>query len=191
MSDYILLIVGCVFVNNIILAQYLGSCPFLGTSKRIDTALGMGMAVIFVLAMAGAATWMVYNWILLPHQLEFLQTIAFILIVASLVQVVELFLRKSIPALYAGLGIFLPLITTNCAVLGVCLLNIQKNYTFVETLISSVGYALGFAFALVLFSGIREKTFLSRVPESLQGTPIGLITAGILALAFMGFKGMI
>ena len=191
MTDYILLIVGCVFVNNIILAQYLGSCPFLGTSKKIDTAVGMGMAVIFVLAMAGATTWMVYNWVLLPHKLEFLQTIAFILIVASLVQVVELFLKKSIPTLYAGLGIFLPLITTNCAVLGVCLLNIQKNYTFVETLITSIGYAIGFAFALVLFAGIREKTFLSRVPESLQGTPIGLITAGILALAFMGFKGMI
>lgn len=191
MTQYILLVVSCIFINNIILAQYLGSCPFLGTSKRIETALGMGMAVTFVLALAGATTWLMYNWVLVPYKIEFLQTIAFILIVASLVQFVEMFMKKSVPGLYAGLGIFLPLITTNCAVLGVCLLNIQKNYTFVETVLSSTAYAMGFGFALILFAGIREKTFLAKVPESLQGTPIGLITAGILALAFMGFKGMI
>jgi len=191
MTHYILLLVSCIFINNIILAQYLGSCPFLGTSKRIETALGMGMAVVFVLTLAGATTWLTYNWILVSYKLEFLQTIAFILIVASLVQFVEMFVKKSVPGLYASLGIFLPLITTNCAVLGVCLLNIQKDYTFVETVVSSAAYAMGFGFALILFAGILEKTALSKVPKSLQGTPISLITAGILALAFMGFKGMI
>ena len=191
MTDYILLIVSCIFVNNIQLMQYLGNCPFLGVSKKMETAVGMAMAVVFVLVMAGAITWVVDMYLLKTFGLEYLRTLAFILVIASLVQFVEMFLRKSIPALYAGLGIFLPLITTNCAVMGVCLINIMEEYSFTQTLVSSFSYAVGFGLALVLFAGVRERIILARVPKPLQDTSIGLVTAGMLSLAFFAFKGMV
>jgi H+/Na+-translocating ferredoxin:NAD+ oxidoreductase subunit A len=190
MSDYFLLIVSTIFVNNILLMQYLGNCPFLGTSKKMDTALGMAMAVVFVLVLAGGITWITEELLLKPFDLEYLQTMAFILVIATLVQFVEMFLKKSIPALYAGLGIYLPLITTNCAVLGTCFINVKENYNFVQTLIASFGYAAGFGLALVLFSGIRERILLARVPRPLRDTSIGLVTAGMFSLAFFGFRGM-
>lgn len=189
--DYIVLAISCILVNNILLAQYLGNCPFLGTSKKMDTALGMAFAVVFVLVMAGLITWIVDTYILKTMGLEYLRTIAFILVIASLVQFVEMFLKKSIPTLYAGLGIFLPLITTNCAVMGVCLININEEYTFVESLITSFAYAAGFGLALVLFAGVRERILLARVPKPLQDTSIGLVTAGMLSLTFFAFKGMV
>ena len=191
MTDYILLVVSCIFVNNILLMQYLGNCPFLGVSKRMETAVGMAMAVIFVLVMAGAITWTVDLYLLKTFNLEYLRTLSFILVIAALVQFVEMFLRKSIPALYAGLGIFLPLITTNCAVMGVCLINIMEEYTFSQTLVSSFSYAVGFGLALVLFAGVRERILLARVPRPLRDTSIGLVTAGMLSLAFFAFKGMV
>ena len=190
MGDYFLLAISCIFVNNILLMQYLGNCPFLGVSKRMETALGMAMAVVFVLVLAGAITWVVNNLVLKPFGFEFLRTLAFILVIASLVQFVEMFLKKSIPALYAGLGIFLPLITTNCAVMGVCLINIKEEYTFFQALISSFTYAIGFGLALILFAGVRERVFLARVPRPLQDTAIGLVGAGMMSLAFFAFKGM-
>ncbi|MBC8419262.1 MAG: electron transport complex subunit RsxA [Desulfobacteraceae bacterium] len=191
MTDYILLIVSCIFVNNILLMQYLGNCPFLGVSKRMETAVGMAMAVVFVLVMAGAITWVVDMYLLKTFGLEYLRTLSFILVIASLVQFVEMFFRKSIPALYSGLGIFLPLITTNCAVMGVCLINIMEEYSFTQTLVSSFSYAVGFGLALVLFAGVRERIILARVPKPLQDTSIGLVTAGMLSLAFFAFKGMV
>jgi len=190
MGDYVLLAISCILVNNILLIQYLGNCPFLGTSKKMETAVGMGMAVVFVLVMAGAITWLIEVYILKAFGLEYLRTIAFILVIASLVQFVEMFLKKSIPALYKGLGIFLPLITTNCAVMGVCLININEEYTFMQTVVSSFSYATGFGLALVLFAGVRERILLARVPKPLQDTSIGLVTAGLLSLAFFAFKGM-
>ena len=191
MGDLIVLVISCIFVNNILLAQYLGNCPFLGTSKKMETAVGMAFAVVFVLVMAGMITWVTNTFFLAKFGLEYLRTIAFILVIASLVQFVEMFLKKSIPALYAGLGIFLPLITTNCAVMGVCLININEEYTFVETLVSSTAYAVGFGLALILFAGVRERILLARVPKPLQDTSIGLVTAGLLSLAFFAFKGMV
>jgi len=191
MTDYILLIVGCIFVNNILLMQYLGNCPFLGVSKKMETAVGMAMAVIFVLVMAGAITWIVDMYLLKTFGLEYLRTLSFILVIASLVQFVEMFLRKSIPGLYAGLGIFLPLITTNCAVMGVCLINIMEEYSFTQALVASFSYAVGFGLALVLFAGVRERIILARVPKPLRDTSIGLVTAGMLSLAFFAFKGMV
>ena len=190
MGDYFLLAISCIFVNNILLMQYLGNCPFLGVSKKMETAVGMAMAVVFVLVMAGAITWVVDTVALKPSGLEYLRTLAFILVIAGLVQFVEMFLKKSVPALYAGLGIFLPLITTNCAVMGVCLINIKEEYTFVEALISSFSYAVGFGVALILFAGIRERILLARVPKPLQNTSIGLVGAGMMSLAFFAFKGM-
>jgi electron transport complex protein RnfA len=191
MTDYLILIVSCIFVNNILLMQYLGNCPFLGVSKRMETATGMAMAVVFVLVMAGSITWMVDNFLLKPFDLEYLRTLTFILVIACLVQFVEMFLRKSIPTLYAGLGIFLPLITTNCAVMGVCLINIMEEYSFMQALVASFAYAIGFGLALVLFAGLRERITLARVPKPLQDTSIGLVTAGMLSLAFFAFKGMV
>ena len=190
MGDYILLIISCLFVNNILLMQYLGNCPFLGVSKKMETAVGMGMAVIFVLVMAGTITWMTETFVLKRFGFEYLRTLAFILVIAGLVQFVEMFLKKSIPALYAGLGIFLPLITTNCAVLGVCLINIKDEYTFVQAVVSSFAYAAGFALDLILFAAVRERILLARVPKPLQDTSIGLATAGLFSLAFFAFKGM-
>ncbi|MDY6971157.1 MAG: electron transport complex subunit RsxA [Thermodesulfobacteriota bacterium] len=190
MGDYILLVVSCIFVNNILLMQYLGNCPFLGVSKRMETATGMAMAVVFVLVMAGAITWIINDFVLKRFGFEYLRTLAFILVIASLVQFVEMFLRKSIPALYAGLGIFLPLITTNCAVMGVCLINVKEEYDFVQALVSSLSYAIGFGLALILFAAVRERILLARVPKPLQDTSIGLVGAGMMSLAFFAFKGM-
>jgi electron transport complex protein RnfA len=191
MSDLFVLAISCIFINNILLAQFLGQCPFLGTSKKMETAVGMSMAVVFVLVMAGIITWIVDVYLLKALDIEYLRTVAFILVIASLVQFVEMFLKKSIPALYAGLGIFLPLITTNCAVMGVCLININEEYTFLQAVIASFAYAIGFGLALILFAGVRERVDLGRVPKPLQDTSIGLVTAGIIALTFMSFKGMV
>ncbi len=191
MGDYIVIIMGSIFINNIILAQYLGACPFVGTSKKMETATGMAGAVVFVLTLAGVITWVINTYFLVQLNIEFLRTIAFIMVIASLVQFVEMFLKKSIPALYAGLGIFLPLITTNCAVMGVTLLNVQDELSFVAAVITSIAYALGFGLALILFAGLRERIDLGRVPGPLKETSIGLVTAGMLAMAFMGFRGMV
>jgi len=191
MGDYVVLAISCIFVNNILLAQFLGNCPFLGTSKKMETATGMAMAVIFVLVMAGMITWITDHYLLKPLNIEFLRTVSFILVIASLVQFVEMFLKKSMPALYAGLGIFLPLITTNCAVMGVCLININDEYTFLQAIVASMTYAMGFGLALVLFAGIRERINVARVPQPLQDTSIGLVTAGMIALSFFAFKGMV
>lgn len=191
MGDLFILSISCIFINNILLAQFLGNCPFLGTSKKMETAMGMGMAVVFVLVMAGMITWILDMYLLKALNVEFLRTLSFILVIASLVQFVEMFLKKSIPGLYAGLGIFLPLITTNCAVMGVCLINIKEEYTFIEALVSSFAYAVGFGLALVLFAGVRERIILARVPKALQDTSIGLVTAGLIALIFTVFRGMV
>jgi len=191
MGDLFVLAISCIFINNILLAQFLGNCPFLGTSKKMETAVGMAMAVVFVLVLAGIITWVVDVYLLKALNVEYLRTVSFILVIASLVQFVEMFLKKSIPALYAGLGIFLPLITTNCAVMGVCLINIKEDYTFLEATVSSFAYAVGFGLALILFAGVRERINLARVPKPLQDTSIGLVTAGIIALTFMSFKGMV
>lgn len=191
MGDLFVLAISCIFINNILLAQFLGNCPFLGTSKKMETAVGMAMAVVFVLTMAGMITWVVDTYLLKAMDVEFLRTVSFILVIASLVQFVEMFLKKSIPGLYAGLGIFLPLITTNCAVMGVCLINIKEEYTFIQALVSSFAYAVGFGLALILFAGVRERVILARVPKPLQDTSIGLITAGMIALIFTVFRGMV
>ena len=181
MGDYIVLAISCILINNILLAQYLGNCPFLGTSKKMETAVGMAMAVVFVLVLAGVITWIVNNYVLQKLGLEYLRTIAFILVIASLVQFVEMFLKKSIPAMYAGLGIFLPLITTNCAVMGVCLINIKEEYTFMQALVASFSYAVGFGLALILFAGVRERILLARVPRPLQDTSISYWPRGIFS----------
>ena len=191
MGDILVLAISCILVNNILLMQYLGNCPFLGVSKKMETATGMAMAVIFVLVMAGAIIWLVNTYLLKPYDFEYLKTLSFILVIASLVQFVEMFLRKSIPGLYAGLGIFLPLITTNCAVMGVCLINIKEEYDFIQALIASFSYAVGFGLALILFAAVRERILLCNVPKPLQDTSIGLVSAGMLSLAFFAFKGMV
>jgi electron transport complex protein RnfA len=191
MGDYILLAISAILINNILFIQYLGNCPFLGTSKKIDTAVGMAMAVVFVLFMAGLVTWLLDYFILEPYGLRYITTIVFILVIASLVQYVELFLKKAIPALYAGLGIFLPLITTNCAVMGVCLINIKEEYNFMEMIVSSLAYSVGFGVALILFAGLRERIIIGRVPTPMQDVAIALVTAGFMSLSFLGFKGMI
>jgi electron transport complex protein RnfA len=190
-SDYILLVIGAIFVNNILLAQFLGNCPFLGVSRKMETATGMAMAVIFVMTLAGIITWIVQTYVLVPLRLEYLQTIFFILIIAALVQLVEMFLQKSFPALYQALGIFLPLITTNCAVLGVAVINIREELTFLQTVVYSFASAVGYGFALILFTGIREQLEVSGIPDFMKGTAIGLVTAGLLSLAFFGFAGMV
>ena len=191
MDSYFALIVGAIFINNILLAKFLGNCPFLGVSKKMDTAIGMSAAVVFVLTLAGIITWVVDRFILTPFGLGYIQTLAFILVIATLVQFVELFLRKAVPALYKSLGIFLPLITTNCAVLGAALINIQEGFNLLETIVFSAASAVGFGLALVLFAGLRERFEIARIPKPLQGTGIGLVTAGLLALSFFAFKGMI
>ena len=200
---YLIIILSTVLVNNVIFSQFLGICPFLGTSKKTSTALGMGAAVIFVLTLATLVTWLTNRYILMPLGLDkFLQTIAFILIIAALVQMVEIILKKISPSLYTDLGVFLPLITTNCAVLGVSLTVVTKEFAFVEgeaasllslgeSVVYAVGIALGFALALIIFAGVREHIDLMEPPKGMKGTPIALITAGILALAFMGFTGIV
>lgn len=191
MGDIFVLLISTILVNNILLIQYLGNCPFLGTSKKMETATGMAMAVVFVIVLAGVITWLVEYFVLKSLNLEYLRTMSFIVVIASLVQFVEMFLKKSIPALYAGLGIYLPLITTNCAVLGVCLINIKEDYSFFQTVISSLGYSVGYGLALILFAGVRERIQLARVPKPLQDTSIGLVTAGLFSLSFFAFKGMV
>ena len=188
--NLILLILAAVFVNNYVLSQFLGICPFLGVSKKVDTAAGMGMAVIFVMALAAAAAWLVYNLILVPLHITFLYNIAFILVIAALVQLVEMFLKKSAPALYQSLGVYLPLITTNCAVLGVVLVNVQQGYNFLLSVVNGAAGGLGFTLAIVLFASVRERVDKSDCPECFKGFPIALISAGLLALAFMGFSGL-
>jgi electron transport complex protein RnfA len=190
-GDYLLFIVGAILVNNILLAKFLGHCPFIGVSKKMDTATGMSMAVIFVITVAGVVTWIVNTYILVPFEIEYLRTISFILVIASLVQLVEIVMQKTMPALYRALGIFLPLITTNCAVLGVAIFNIQKEHDFFDSLIFSFASALGYALALILFAGIRERFALANVPRAFEGTAMGLVTAGFLALAFAGFAGLV
>lgn len=189
--EYILIIIAAVFVNNIVLAQFLGICPFLGVSKKIETAIGMSGAVMFVLILATIVTWMIQYYVLIPFKIEYLQTITFILVIASLVQMVEIILKKVSPPLYQALGIFLPLITTNCAVLGVAILTIQKQFTLMEGVVFSVANAIGFGLALVIFAGLREHMDLMNVPKGMKGIPIALVVAGILSLAFMGFAGLV
>jgi electron transport complex protein RnfA len=191
MTDLLLILVSAIFVNNFVLARFLGICPFLGVSKNVETALGMGMAVTFVMTVATVVTWFIQYFILVPFGLEYLQTIAFILVIASLVQLVEMVIQKSSPVLYQSLGIFLPLITTNCAVLGLAVLNIQKDYSFLEGVVFAIGAASGFTLAMVLFAGLRERVALSPVPAPFRGTAIALVTAGLLSLAFMGFAGLV
>ena len=178
-----------ILAENFILVKFLGICPFMGVSKKSDTALGMGIAVIFVMALASAATWAVNEYLLIPFELEYMQTVVFILVIAALVQFVEMFLQKVIPALYQSLGIYLPLITTNCAVLGVALLNIQKGYTFIESVVYGLTGGIGFTLAILLFSSVRERLEDCDCPKAFRGFPIALIAAGLLALAFMGFSG--
>lgn len=190
MLEYLSIIITAIFVNNIVFAQFLGICPFLGVSKRLTSAVGMGMAVTFVMAISTVVTYMLQMFVLEPLGVAFLQTIVFILVIAALVQVLEIVMKKAMPVLYQALGVFLPLITTNCAVLGVAILVIQKNMTLIESLVYAVSTALGFTLALVIFAGIREQLALSKIPKAMQGTPIALITAGILAMAFMGFAGI-
>ena len=191
----IIILISTIFVNNVILAQFLGICPFLGTSKKTSTAMGMGAAVIFVLVLATLVTYLLNKYVLVPHELQFLQTIAFILVIAALVQMVEIILKKISPSLYTALGVFLPLITTNCCVLGVSLKVVGEGFIYGnnvgEAVIYATGIALGFAIALIIFSGIREHLDLMEMPEGTKGTPIALITAGILAMAFMGFGGIV
>ena len=186
----IFILISTIFVNNFILSRFLGICPFLGVSKQVETAVGMGVAVTFVMALASAITYMVQYNILNPLHLGYLQTIAFILVIAALVQLVEMIIKKMSPSLYQALGVYLPLITTNCAVLGVALLNIQYKFNFIETIFNGVGAALGFTLAIVLFAGIRERLEGSTVPKALEGFPIALLTAGLMAIAFLGFSGM-
>ena len=181
---------GAILTNNFIVSQFLGCCPFLGCSSKVDTATGMGIAVVFVMGLASAICWVIYTYILVPLQLAFLNTLAFILVIAALVQLVEMFLKKSVPSLYSALGIYLPLITTNCAVLGVVLLNVQNNYNFIESLVYGITGGLGFMLAIVLFASVRERIAFSDYPECFEGFPICLVSAGLVALAFMGFSGM-
>ena len=189
-STLLAITVGAILSNNFIFSQFLGICPFMGVSKKIDTATGMGFAVIFVMGLASAITWCVYNWILVPLELEYMETVAFILVIASLVQFIEMFLQKSMPALYTALGVYLPLITTNCAVLGVALLNIQNHYNFIEAVVYGVTGGTGFLLAIVLLASVREKLAFADYPKSFEGFPIALVAAGLMALAFMGFSGL-
>jgi len=191
MTELFLIVVSAILVNNFVLARFLGLCPFIGVSNRLETATGMSLAVLFVMTLAGLVTWAVYALVLEPFGLEYLQTVCFILVIASLVQLVELFIQKASPSLYRSLGIYLPLITTNCAILGVAVLNIQKDHTLLQTLVFSAGAALGFGLALVLLASIRNRLEFARVPSSFKGAAISFITIGILSLAFMGFSGLV
>lgn len=190
-SGLISIFIIAIFIENFVLNQILGLCPFIGVSNKLDSAVGMGFAVTFVMIMAGATTWAIQSFILVPFKLEYLQTITFILVIASLVQFVEMVVRKTAPALYQALGVFLPLITTNCAVLGVSLLNIKKGYSLMESAVNSLGAGIGFFFALILMAGIRERLDTAEIPATMKGAPIAFITAGLLATAFMGFSGLV
>ena len=188
--EYIGIIIVAIFVNNVVLAQFLGICPFLGVSKKVDTAIGMSAAVTFVLTIATIVTFLLQKGLLEPFGLEYLQTITFILVIASLVQMVEIVIKKVSPPLYQALGVFLPLITTNCVILGVAILVIQKDFTLLSSVVYAIATAAGYALALIIFSTIREQLSLTKVPKSMEGVPIALITAGVLAMAFMGFSGI-
>ena len=190
MKELVLILVTSALVNNVVLSQFLGLCPFLGVSKSVDTAAGMGGAVIFVITLSSFVTSVIYKFILIPTNLTYLQKIVFILIIAALVQFVEMFLKKSIPSLYKALGVYLPLITTNCAVLGVALLNVQKNYGILEGTVNGFATAVGFTIAIILMAGIREKIKYNDIPKAFQGFPIVLLTAGLMAIAFFGFSGL-
>jgi electron transport complex protein RnfA len=190
MSEYLLILLGTALVNNVVLVKFLGLCPFLGVSNKLDTALGMGLATTFVLTLASAAGWLLETFVLVPFHIEFLRILSFILVIAAVVQFTEMVVRKSSPALYQMLGIFLPLITTNCAVLGVALLNVQEKNGFMQSLVYGMGSALGFTLVMVLFAGVRERLALANVPAAFSGAPIAFIVAGLLSLAFMGFGGL-
>lgn len=191
MKELLLIAVGSAFVNNVVLSQFLGICPFLGVSKNTKTAAGMGGAVIFVITISSFVTGLIYKFILIPTGFEYLQTIVFILVIAALVQFVEMFLKKVMPPLYNALGVFLPLITTNCAVLGVALTNVQKSYSILEGVVNGIATAFGFLVSIVLMAGIREKIEYNDIPEAFKGTPIVLVTTGLMAIAFFGFSGLI
>lgn len=190
-TELLSIFIAAIFIDNIVLSQILGICPFVGVSNKMDSAVGMGVAVTFVMVMASVSTWCLYNYVLLPYNLLYLQTISFILVIASLVQFVEMLVRKSTPALYHSLGVYLPLITTNCTVLGISLINITKNYGIIHSTINALGAGLGFFLALVIMAGIRERLDTSDVPKAMQGAPISFITSALLAIAFMGFSGLI
>ena len=190
-SRLLAITLAAILANNFIFSQFLGICPFLGVSKKVDTAVGMGFAVTFVMGLASAITWAVNKFILVPLDLEYMQTVAFILVIASLVQFIEMFLQKSMPSLYTALGVYLPLITTNCAVLGVALLNIQEGYNLIESVVYGITGGIGFLVAIVLFASIRERLVFAEYPKSFEGFPIALVTAGLMALAFMGFSGLV
>lgn len=191
MKELLLIAIGSALVNNVVLSQFLGICPFLGVSKNVKTAAGMGGAVVFVITIASFVASVIYKFILVPTGFEYLQTIVFILVIAALVQFVEMFLKKAMPPLYNALGVYLPLITTNCAVLGVALTNVQKSYSILESVVNGIAVAVGFLIAIVLMAGIREKTEHNDIPKAFQGTPIVLVTAGLMAIAFFGFSGLI
>ena len=191
LKSLILILMGGVLINNYVLNQFLGICPFLGVSKKVNQASGMGLAVIFVMLFATAATWPIYNYVLVPHKIEYFQTIVFILVIATLVQFVEIILKRFIPSLHASLGIYLPLITTNCAVLGVTINNITVGYNFLESMVSSLGVGLGFLLAMLLFAGVRSKLDDSNAPKCFRGLPVTLIAASIVAMAFYGFAGIV
>ena len=189
--NLIVILLSAIFVNNYVLAKFLGICPFLGVSKKVETAVGMGVAVTFVIGVASLITWLVQYCLLVPLHIEYLQTIAFILVIAGLVQFVEMVIKKVSPTLYSSLGVYLPLITTNCAVLGVAILNIQSGYNLVETVVNGVGAALGFLLAIVLFAGVRERLETAVIPKCFEGFPIALISASLLSIAFLGFSGLL
>ena len=189
--EYVIILISAILVNNIVLAQFLGICPFLGVSTKIETAIGMGASVLFVMTLATIVTFLIQQYVLTPLNLGFLQTISFILIIAALVQMLEIILKKASPALYQALGIYLPLITTNCAVLGVAILVIKKNYNLLEGVVYGAATAIGFGLALIILAGIREQLELANVPKGMKGVPISLVISGILALAFMGFSGIV
>ena len=191
MQELALILVGSALVNNVVLSQFLGICPFLGVSKQINTAAGMGAAVIFVITLASAITSCIYQFLLLPNNLTYLNTIVFILVIAALVQFVEMVMKKTMKGLYNALGVYLPLITTNCAVLGIALINVQKEYSILTSIINGLGTAIGFTIAIVILAGIRERCEDNDIPESFKGTPIVLITSGLMAIAFCGFAGLI
>lgn len=190
MKELLLIAIGSALVNNVVLSQFLGLCPFLGVSKKTETAAGMGAAVVFVITIASACTSLIYDFVLVKLGIEYLQTIVFILVIAALVQFVEMFLKKNMVSLYEALGVYLPLITTNCAVLGVVLLNVQNNYNFIESVVYGITGGLGFLLAIVLFASIRERLVFADYPKAFEGFPIALVTAGLMALAFMGFSGL-
>ncbi len=189
--EYIVIIIGAIFVNNIVLAQFLGICPYLGVSAKVSTSIGMSGAVMFVMTLATLVTYLIYNFVLIPFGIEYMQTISYILVIASLVQMVELILKKVSPALYQALGIFLPLIVTNCAILGVTILAVREEFHLLQAVVFAIGHALGFALTIILFAGIREHLDLMDVPKGMRGAPAALVVAGILALAFMGFANLV